>query len=194
MAFEEVESSFKLLAELDQLKSVYRKAYISDASRNENSAEHSWHLSTALMVLEPMLPKPFNMDRAIRMALLHDVCEIGAGDVSVYAPERVDQSIAEENYLIDLAARFPDFGEECLAIWKEYESQDSLEAQWVRIIDKLLPFILNVLTEGRCWRDQNINRAMVEKHNEFIKDLAPRLYQWMLYKIDLAVDKGWLHE
>ena len=60
---------FDLLSETDKLKSVYRRAYLSDQSRNENSAEHSWHLCIALLALQAQLPDEVDLDRAIRIAL-----------------------------------------------------------------------------------------------------------------------------
>ncbi|WP_161569570.1 HD domain-containing protein [Veronia nyctiphanis] len=180
-----------LLIEIDGLKSVYRKSYISDGSRNENSAEHSWHLALALMSLKPHLPKELNIDHAIKLALAHDICEIGAGDVSAYAADRTNQAEKEEAYLNSLAKRYPAFGSDILALWVEYESQVSLESHWVKLLDKLLPFLLNLANEGRTWQEQGITAPMVREHNRFIDTVAPNIYQWMMRELDDAVKKGW---
>ena len=72
-----------LLIELDRLKSTYRRSYISDLSRNESSAEHSWHLAMGLLAFKDFMPPELDIDHALRIALAHDVCEIGPGDVDL---------------------------------------------------------------------------------------------------------------
>lgn len=181
-----------LLLELDGLKSVYRKSYISDGTRNENSAEHSWHLAMALMSLKSLLPKKLNIDHAILLALVHDVCEIGAGDVCAYTADHTDKSKKEEAYLKSLAERHQDLGNDVFDLWFEYEAQQTLESHWVKVVDKLLPFLLNLASEGRTWQEQQITSSMVIKHNEFIREISPDIYKWMMAELEIAVSKGWL--
>ena len=182
-----------LLVELDKLKSVYRKSYLSDSSRYENSAEHSWHLSMALMSLKNSMPKNIDLNHAIQIALVHDICEIGAGDVCAYNQDD-SKSIKERNYLDSLGNRYPQFGGEVLNLWQEYELQESLESRWVKVVDKLLPFLLNIATQGKTWSEQNITKNMVLNHNHFIADEAPGIHNWMLSEIENAVKNGWLKE
>ena len=118
-----------LLLELDKLKSVYRRAYLTDGSRNENSAEHSWHLAVALLTIRDTLPDRLDVDRAIKMALLHDICEIGVGDVSVYDPRRNQKAAEEEEYVARFAATYGTFGDEVATLWREYEDQETLESR-----------------------------------------------------------------
>lgn len=183
-----------LLMELDGLKSVYRKSYISDGTRNENSAEHSWHLAMALMSLKPLLPKELKINHAIKLALVHDICEIGAGDVCAYTADHVDQSESEEAYLKSLAERHQDLGKDVFDLWFEYESQQTLESHWVKVVDKLLPFLLNLASEGRTWREQEITLNMVIKHNEFIREISPDIHEWMMEELKMAVSKNWLEK
>lgn len=181
-----------LLIELDGLKSVYRKSYITDGSRAENSAEHSWHLAMALMSLKPQLPKDLNIDHAIKLALVHDICEIGAGDICAYDPNRANKAKDEEAYLMSLANRHPELGNEVLTLWAEYEAQLTVESHWVKVVDRLLPFLLNLASEGKTWQEQNIIEPMVRKHNDFIRTIAPEIHQWMMDELDIAITKGWL--
>ena len=181
-----------LIIELDSLKSVYRKSYLSDGSRTENSAEHSWHLAMTLMALKPHLPETIDLDHALKLALAHDVCEIGAGDLSAYDPNRAHKAQGEQGYLTDLAERHPTFGHEILALWLEYEAQQTAESRWVKVVDKLLPFLLNQATQGRTWHEQKITAPMVRRHNAFIQTIAPEIYQWMMAELEVAINKGWV--
>jgi len=184
------QSDISLLNELDKLKTIYRKSYVGDGSRHENSAEHSWHLALSFMALKHWLPGQLDIDHAILMALLHDVCEIGAGDVCAYDanPSKAEDEAA---YLNQLRTRFPGFGDHTLTLWQEYEAQETLESQWVKVFDKLLPFLLNLANEGRTWREQHISAEQFIRHNAFIHHMAPELYEWMLMEIDQAAAKGW---
>jgi len=162
------------LLELDKLKSIYRKSYLSDQSRHENSAEHSWHLALTFLTFKPLLPPELNIDHAIKIALVHDICEIGAGDVCAYYATEA-KAADEANYLDDLSNRFPWLGSEIKSLWNEYETQTSLESQWVKVFDKLLPFLLNIAAHGKTWKEQNITRDMVISHNTFIANTAPQI-------------------
>ena len=181
-----------LLIELDKLKSVYRRVYLSDESRNENSAEHSWHLAVALMILGDIIPESVNIDHAMKMALLHDVCEIGAGDISVYDPGRSAQTKTESEYIASFEERHGDFGETVAAFWREYENQETPESKWVKVVDRLLPFMMNLATNGRTWKEQGIRRSQVIDLNRGVRDVSPGLFEWMKGEIDAAVNNGWL--
>ncbi len=181
-----------LLIELDKLKSVYRKSYLSDGSRNENSAEHSWHLAMALMVLKDYIPGSVNIDHAIKIALLHDLCEIGAGDISVYSSIRSEQTKNEVEYMALFEEKYPVFGLAAGALWREYENQETPESKWVKVADRLLPFLMNVATQGKTWQEQGISKSQVITLNQGIRDLSPELFEWMMDKIEEAVQNGWL--
>lgn len=180
-----------LLLELDRLKTIERKSYITDGSRSENSAEHSWHLATALIAMQSHLPAELDLNKAVKLALLHDVCEIGAGDECAYY-KREEQTQNEQRYLETLSRNHPEFGAVALASWQEYEAGITLEAQWVKVFDKLLPFLLNIANKGRTWKEQGITRGMVERHNAFMKQIAPDVHNWLLSELERAAQQGWL--
>jgi 5'-deoxynucleotidase YfbR-like HD superfamily hydrolase len=183
-----------LLLELDKLKSVYRRAYLSDGSRNENSAEHSWHLAVALLAIRDVLPVGVNVDHAIKIALLHDICEIGAGDISVYDPRRDQKAAEEEEYVDEFAAKYGEFGKEVAFLWREYEDQETLESKWVKALDRLLPLLLNLASEGRTWKEQDVSRTQVLTVNKSIAAASPEMYEWLKEEIERAVQRGWLRD
>ena len=182
----------RLLIELDRLKSVYRNAFLSDRSRNENSAEHSWHLGIALLALREVMPLELNVDHAVRIALVHDICEIGAGDISVYDPDREQISNSERAYISQLVDKHQGFALDIQDLWCEYEEQRTLESRWVKVVDRLLPFLMNLATEGKTWRKLGITRDQVVEINSVIASEAPEIYRWMEKEIEKAVGLGWL--
>lgn len=184
----------KLLEELDKLKSVYRRTYICDGSRNENSAEHSWHLAMALLAFRDVMPQNVDMNHAVRMALFHDVCEIGTGDVSVFDPGRSEKTAEEGRFIASFAVRFDDFGRIAADFWSEYEDQKTPESRWVKAADRILPFILNLAGEGKAWKEQNISQSQLLAVNADLRDLSPELYAWMEAETEKAVRRGWLRD
>jgi len=186
---------YDFLIELDRLKGVYRRSFLSDHSRNENSAEHSWHLAVAVMMLHRGIPDEIDLVKTLQMALVHDICEIGAGDISVYDKGRNQIQASEKEYLVQLNERFPGpFTRELLSLWEEYEAQESPESRWVKVFDRLLPFCLNLATEGRSWKEQKVRKDQVLAVHEPIKRQAPEMYAWVRKKTAYAVAKGWLEE
>ncbi len=182
----------KLLIELDKLKSIYRRTELSDLSRRENSAEHSWHLAMALLAMQDMMPPELNLDHAIRIALAHDVCEIGPGDVSIHSPLRAQKAAEEEKYMAEFAGRHQGFALEIEELWQEYEAKETLESRWVEVVDRLLPFLLNLATEGKVWREEGISRSRVLQINSPIEGTAPQIHAWIVAEVDKAVNAGWL--
>jgi putative hydrolase of HD superfamily len=182
------------LTEAEKLKCVTRTAYVSDQTRHENSAEHSWHLALALFALARERDLGIDLHRAVTMALAHDLCEIDAGDVSVYDPGRAGKTDAERACVARLAALGPAFGREVQDLWREYEVQETRESRWVRVLDRFLPFLVNLATEGRAWRDRGISRSQVLAINEVVRVQAPELFAWMLPRIEACVAKGWLRD
>lgn len=187
-----MEYLYNFLIELDKLKSVSRDAYVSDLSRHENSAEHSWHLAMAILVLKDELNVDIDIMKAVKMALVHDVCEIGAGDISVYHPEKLKKEIEEREYLQKLSLAPVTFASEIEQLWEEYEAQLTNESRWVKVVDRLLPFVLNLATQGRSWKENGITKNQVKAITKVIERQAPEVYEWMLIQIERAVVLGWL--
>lgn len=180
------------LADIERLKLVQRRAWLSDLSRRENSAEHSWHMTVGLLTVARELNLPIDLPKALRMALVHDICEVDAGDISVYDPRRAEKTAAERACIERMAAYDLAFAPELQGLWEEYEAQKTLESRWVKVLDRLMPFLTNLMTSGQTWREQGIARSQVLTINEPIRVKAPELFAWMLGRIDEAVAKGWL--
>ncbi len=149
------------LTDIERLKLVHRKAWVSDLSRRENSAEHSWHLALGLLTLAHELELDIDLNKALVMALIHDTCEIDAGDSPAYGALRPDQHEAELACIDRLAAHPLQFAGRLRELWIEFEAQQSRESRWVKAMDRVMPFIVNLATKGQNWKDQSIRRSQV---------------------------------
>ncbi|SMO41517.1 HD domain-containing protein [Ruegeria faecimaris] len=129
------------LKRADRLKSVNRANALLDQSRPENAAEHSWQLALWALVLEPVAGPDVNIDRVIKMLLLHDLVEIIVGDHPIHlktdwkALELAEQTAAEELFGMlptDQATTF-------LALWQEFEADTTPDAKFAKVLDRSQP-------------------------------------------------------
>lgn len=187
-----LQDKLNFLLEIDKLKNIQRRVYISDNSRRENSAEHSWHLAMALWFLSEHTGIKINIEHALKMALIHDICEIDPGDVSVFDKNREHKHEKEATCIKRLSAISPGIGESVTALWEEYEENQSMESKWVKISDRIVPFIMNLSSEGKAWIEQGITKSQVIGINQTIKEHFPELFEWFLEKIEFSVQQGWL--
>jgi putative hydrolase of HD superfamily len=180
------------LTDVERLKLVKRKAYVSDMSRRENSAEHSWHLSLGLLAIAQELNLKIDLHKALVMALIHDACEIDAGDTPAFGPQRPDQHDAELRCVQRLAAYDLKIAPSLQELWLEYEAQVSVESRWVRVLDRLMPFIVNLSTQGINWKEQSVSRSQVLRVSQPVREHAPEIYEWMVGRVGECVKSGWL--
>lgn len=187
-----IESGIRFLEELDKLKAVERRSYPIGLDRRENSAEHSWSLAMAVMTLAPTADPSLDLLRATQMALLHDIVEIDAGDTFVYADQtgKFGKELAAAERIFGLLP--PDQATAYQALWQEFETGSSVEARFVRALDRLLPLILNFHAEGRTWREHGIRYEQVFARNRHIADGSEELWTYALKLMDAAVARGWL--
>jgi putative hydrolases of HD superfamily len=182
------------LTDVERLKLVKRRAYVSDRSRQENSAEHSWHLALGLVVIANELKLEIDLHKALVMALIHDTCEIDAGDSPAYGPQRPDQHELELRCIQRLAAYGLAFGPTLRELWLEYEAQESLESRWVKVLDRFMPFIVNLASRGANWQEQSISRSQLLRVSQPVREHAPEIYEWMMERIEGCVEAGWLRD
>ena len=182
------------LIDLERLKLVDRRAYVSDFSRRENSAEHSWHLAMGLLTVAGELDLTIDLHKALLMALVHDVCEVDAGDTPAYGPARPDQHEAELQCVERLAAHRVRLAPALRELWLEYEAQQTPESRWVRVLDRLMPFLVNIATQGRNWKEQSVSRSQVLRVSEPVREHAPQIFAWMCERMATCVRDGWLRD
>ena len=180
------------LLELDALKRVNRRSYVTGTTRLENSAEHSWHLAMACWSIAELFKLEVNHEKLLKLALIHDLGEIDAGDTFLYAETRVDAHNEERAGIARLQSERGNGIADLSEVWEEQETGHSKETQLLRVVDRLLPFLLNLNTEGKTWMDANVTRSQVAGAHGFIKDSFPSIHEWLTKQIDYATEQGWL--
>ena len=180
------------LLELDALKRVNRRSYVTHTTRRENSAEHSWHLAMACWSIAELFELDVNHERLLKMALVHDLGEIDAGDTFLFASSRSDAHIEERAGIARLQAERGNGIANLAEIWEEQETGSSKETQLLRVVDRLLPFLLNLNTEGKTWIESDVTRSQVAAALAFIEHSFPVIHDWLTENIAYATQQGWL--
>jgi putative hydrolases of HD superfamily len=181
------------LLEADRLKTVLRQSTLTDGSRRENSAEHSWHLALMALVLAEHAPPGADLSRVMAMVVLHDLVEIDAGDLSVYAGEadQARQRQAERAAADRLFPLLPTAQASALrALWDEFEEQVTAEAKFARALDRLQPMLINMVTGGGTWRSRGVTATEALARVALVEDGSPSLGAYARAMIETAVDRG----
>ncbi len=179
--------------ELDALKLVDRRTYIDGGVRIENSAEHSWHLAMACWSISRSLGIKLSEEKLLKLALVHDLGEIDAGDTFLYSNDRSNAHEAERVCVKRLENHPGNAISDLSEIWEEQETGKSIETKLLKTVDRLLPFLHNISSQGKTWQELGIKKSQVLKAHAFIEGDFPEIHAWMLDKIQLAVQKGWLN-
>ena len=191
-----LEQQLAFIRELDRLKSVYRQSLVkSDKNRFENSAEHSWHICLIAQVLKEYADKPLDIDRVVHMLLVHDIVEIDAGDTFAFATSAAlgEQSGKELKAVERIFGLLPDRQrDQFIALWMEFEEGATYESRYAKAIDRIVPVFMNLVNDGGGWRRHTLSRSQLLKRNEYLRTALPRLWDFFVSQIDVAVTKGWL--
>jgi putative hydrolase of HD superfamily len=192
---ERLSSQIAFLVEVDKLKNVLRKTFLIDRSRLENTAEHSWHVSLMAIVLhEHANNQSINLNRVIRMLLLHDLVEIDAGDTFAYDTQGyIDKAEREQAAANRLFGMLPmEQCKEWLEVWREFEDGITYEAQYASALDRLQPVIHNYYTGGVSWKQHHIVRSQVLTRLAPVQQVSEALWAYTLDIVQRSIDQGLL--
>lgn len=180
--------------ELDRLKATLRQTTLIDGSRQENSAEHSWHLAMMALLLAEYSAEPVDLTRVLEMVLVHDVIEIDAGDTFCYdARANLDKDTRERMAAERLFGLLPaDQGEALRGAWEEFEAGATAEARFAVALDRLQPLLQNCHAEGGTWRRHGITWSQVVRRMQPIQAAAPGLWAEVMRMLEDALAVGWI--
>jgi len=192
---ERLTRQIEFIREVDKLKTIRRQTLLTDASRLENDAEHSWHLALMALVLgEYAGSSEIDLLHVIRMVLIHDLVEIDAGDTYCYDEagyrDKKERETAAAERIFNLLPA--DQAAEIRYLWDEFEASETPEARFANALDRLQPLMHNVATRGRMWKRHGIVQSQVIDRNRKIDDGAPDLWAFARKLIEQAVSDGHL--
>jgi len=181
----DLEKIINFIVEIEQLKNISRNTRPVGLDRYENSAEHSWHVCLSALILKEYANEKVNIDKVIKMLLIHDLGEIDAGDTIFYHANTSDVKEAEKNGIKRILGELPDeLANTYFTLWQEFELGKTPESKFARAVDRLPPLLHNIYGQGHSWKKFNISKEKVLALNgQRITEGSTKLWEVMKAKI-----------
>ena len=187
-----LEKQLQFILEIDKVKKIIRQTPLSDASRKENDAEHSWHIALMAYLLQDYVEEPVEVSKVMLMVLIHDLVEIDAGDTYAYDEEGAKTKDERERKAADhIFGMLPeDQGMYLKALWEEFEAYETAEAKYAHLLDNFQPLLLNDAAGGISWTEHQVKKSQIYKRNEKVEETSATIWKCMQDKIDKHIQAG----
>ena len=160
---ERLKKQLAFALEIDKEKNIFRQTHLSGHGRNENDAEHAWHMAIMAYVLREYSNEKIDVAKVMLMCLIHDIVEIDAGDTYAYDAENLKTQTARENAAKErIFSLLPDEQkEELIALFDEFEAFETPESKFAHAMDNLQPLMLNNSNGGADWKEHEVTAQQV---------------------------------
>ena len=170
----EAKELLRVLHTAERLKDETRHCYTS-GGRHESVAEHSWRLALTALFLRDEFPA-LDMDRVIRMCLIHDLGECFTGDIPSFLKSGGDEE-RERSALETWVASLPaPYSVELKTLYAEMDALETDEARLYKALDKLEAVIQHNESDIATWlpREYELNLTYADE-NVALSDYRKRL-------------------
>ena len=193
---ERIAKQIAFALELDKEKNVFRQTHLSGHGRNENDAEHAWHMAIMAYLLKEYSNEPVDIARVMIMCLIHDVVEIDAGDTYAYDFKGLETQKAREDAAKErIFSLLPeDQKAEFIALFDEFEANETAEAKFAHSMDNFQPLILNNSNGGGDWKEHNVTAKSVYGRQSKTRLGSEKIYEITDKIIQENIKKGSLPE
>lgn len=178
--------------EIDKEKNILRQTHLTDYRRQENDAEHAWHMAVMIYLLKEYANEEFDVAKAMMMALIHDIVEIDAGDTYAYDTKNLEtQKEREEKAAERIFGLLPEEQkQELKGLFEEFEACESSEAKFARVMDNFQPILLNDSNNGEDWKVHKIKKSQVENRQKSSQLGSKDIWEYTSELIERNVKKG----
>lgn len=187
-----LEKQLNFSLEIDKAKNIFRQTHLSSHGRNENDAEHAWHMSIMAYLLKEHANEEIDIAKVILMCLIHDIVEIDAGDTYTYDAEaKKTQKSREAAAKERIFSLLPDDQkQELIALFDEFETADTPEAKFARALDNFQPLMLNHSNGGEDWKAHKVTATQVYGRHNNTKLGSGKLFEVTDQIIQENIQKG----
>ena len=175
---ERLKKQLDFALEIDKEKNIFRQTHLSGHGRNENDAEHAWHMAIMAYLLREYSNEEIDIARVMLMCLIHDIVEIDAGDTYAYDAENLKTQKAREDAAKErIFSILPEEQkDELIKLFDEFEEFKTAESKFAHAMDNLQPLILNNSNGGGDWREHGVTAEQVYGRQSKTKLGSERLY------------------
>lgn len=189
---ERLKKQIDFVLEIDKEKNILRQTHLTDYRRQENDAEHAWHMAVMIYLLKEYANEEFDVAKAMMMALIHDIVEIDAGDTYAYDTKNLEtQKEREEKAAERIFGLLPEEQKQDLkGLFEEFEACESSEAKFARVMDNFQPILLNDSNNGEDWKVHKIKKSQVENRQKSSQLGSKDIWEYTSELIERNVKKG----
>lgn len=189
---ERIEKQIAFALEIDKVKNIFRQTHLSNGGRNENDAEHSWHMAIMAYLFREYANEPIDIAKVMLMCLIHDIVEIDAGDTYAYDTEGLKTQKAREDAAKErIFSILPDEQKaELTALFDEFEAYETAEAKFAHAMDNFQPLLLNNSNDGGDWRAHSVTAEQVYGRQTKTKLGSEKLFEVTEQIIQKHIEKG----
>lgn len=193
---ERLRKQLQFSLEIDKEKNIFRQTHLSGHGRNENDAEHAWHMAVMAYLLREYANEEIDITRVMLMCLIHDIVEIEAGDTYAYDTENLKTQKAREDAAKEkLYSMLPeDQKQELIALFDEFEAGETAESKYAHAMDNLQPLILNNSNDGEDWKEHGVTAEQVYGRQSRTKLGSEKLFEVTDDIIREHIKKGSIRE
>ena len=179
MENERLKKQLDFALEIDKEKNIFRQTHLSGHGRNENDAEHAWHMAIMAYLLKEYSNEPVDIGKVMLMCLIHDIVEIDAGDTYAYDAENLKTQKAREDAAKErIFSILPEEQkDELIKLFDEFDEFKTAESKFAHAMDNLQPLILNNSNGGGDWREHGVTAEQVYGRQSKTKLGSERLYE-----------------
>ena len=173
----------------ERLKDTMRHCYTKNG-RRESVAEHCWMMTLAAFWMKDEFPEA-DMDKVLKMCLIHDLGEAFTGDVPAFEKTAADEQ-DEKALLYAWVASLPGgIAQEMRALYDEMEKRETLEAKIYKAVDGLEAVIQHNISDIATWLplEYGLNLTYADDKvafSEYLRTLREEIRKDTLAKIDAA--------
>lgn len=188
---ERFKKQLDFILEIDKEKEIYRQTHLLGYKRQENDAEHAWHMAIMIYLLKEYANEEFDVAKAMMMALIHDIVEIDAGDTYAYDTKNLEtQKEREEKAAERIFGLLPEEQkQELKGLFEEFEACESPEAKFARVMDNFQPILLNDSNNGEDWKVHKIKKSQVENRQKSSQLGSKDIWEYISELIEKNVKK-----
>ena len=193
---ERLKQQLDFALEIDKEKNIFRQTHLSGHGRNENDAEHAWHMAIMAYILKEYSNEPIDIARVMLMCLIHDVVEIDAGDTYAYDAENLKTQKAREDAAKDrIFSLLPkEQKEELIQLFDEFEAFQTADSKFAHAMDNLQPLMLNNSNGGGDWKEHDVSAAQVYGRQEKTRLGSEKLFEVIDQVLQDNIRKGTIKE
>ena len=189
---ERLKKQLDFALEIDKEKNIFRQTHLSGHGRNENDAEHAWHMAIMAYLLREYANEEVDITKVMLMCLIHDIVEIDAGDTYAYDEENLKTQKAREDAAKErIFSILPqDQKEEMIALFDEFEEYQTAESRFAHSLDNLQPLMLNDSNDGSDWVEHGVKVDTIYGRQRKTKMGSVKLYEVTDQIIQKHIQKG----